>query len=95
MYRLALLALAATRFSQATPWRAGKRFPQLKAWEPWVMYGEEYRRCPLRNGVAPGNSTGFECRWPGRLRLSVAGWRGSSLKGGDSTRTNGSRCPAM
>jgi hypothetical protein len=44
----------------------------LKSWEPWVMYGEEYRRCPLRNGVAPEDSSGFECRWPGRLRLSVA-----------------------
>ena len=26
--------------------------PELKPWEPWVMYGEEFRRCPLRSGMA-------------------------------------------
>ena len=43
----------------------------LKPWEPWVTYGEEHRRCPLREGVSPAEPTGFECRWPGRLRLSL------------------------
>ena len=82
MYRLALLALAATMlFAGNALAQQASIPPTLKAWEPWVMYGEEYRRCPLRNGVAPGNSTGFECRWPGRLRLSVADGGGEFAQG--------------
>lgn len=43
----------------------------LKAWEPWVMYGEEYRACPIR-GIDFSSASGFECRWPGRLRINVS-----------------------
>ena len=82
MYRLVLLALAATMlFAGNALAQQASIPPTLKAWEPWVMYGEEYRRCPLRNGVAAGNSTGFECRWPGRLRLSVADGGGEFAQG--------------
>lgn len=46
--------------------------PELKPWEPWVMYGEEFRRCPLRNGIAAEDATSFVCAWPGRLRVAVS-----------------------
>lgn len=46
--------------------------PDLKAWESWVMYGEEFRRCPVRNGVGAMQAEAFVCAWPGRMRVSVA-----------------------
>jgi hypothetical protein len=46
--------------------------PDLKPWEPWVMYGEEFRRCPLRNGVTAEDASSFICAWPGRLRVAVS-----------------------
>ncbi|HEV8332931.1 MAG TPA: hypothetical protein VGQ22_16015 [Steroidobacteraceae bacterium] len=46
--------------------------PDLKPWEPWVMYGEEFRRCPLRNGIAAEDASSFICAWPGRLRVAVS-----------------------
>lgn len=46
--------------------------PDLKPWEPWVMYGEEFRRCPMRNGVDPQDAGAFACAWPGRLRVAVS-----------------------
>lgn len=44
--------------------------PPLRAWEGWVMHGEEFRRCPLRKAAA-ADAQDFECRWPGRLHLAV------------------------
>lgn len=43
----------------------------LAPWSAWVMHGEEYRRCPLRNDTDEQDSAAFECRWPGRLSISV------------------------
>ncbi|HEX2495132.1 MAG TPA: hypothetical protein VHK24_15270, partial [Steroidobacter sp.] len=72
MHRSALFGFVAALFLSSGVKAQDISAPQgLKAWEPWVIYGEEYRRCPVRNGVAPQSSGDFECRWPGRLRLSV------------------------
>ena len=46
--------------------------PDLKPWESWVMYGEEFRSCPLRNGVSAEDADDFICAWPGRLRVAVS-----------------------
>ena len=46
--------------------------PELKPWESWVMYGEEFRRCPLRNGVAADAADAFVCTWPGRMHVAVS-----------------------
>lgn len=50
---------------------------ELKQWESWVMYGEEYRRCPLRNATNAHDASSFACVWPGRIRIAV------SSSGGD------------
>jgi hypothetical protein len=44
----------------------------LKPWESWVMYGEEFRRCPLRNGADTGAASAFVCAWPGRMHVAVS-----------------------
>ena len=46
--------------------------PELKSWESWVMYGQEFRRCPLRNGVAADGADAFVCTWPGRMHVAVS-----------------------
>jgi len=46
--------------------------PDLRPWESWVMYGEEFRRCPLRNGVAADGANAFVCAWPGRMHVAVS-----------------------
>jgi hypothetical protein len=46
--------------------------PELKPWESWVMYGEEFRRCPVRNGVAADGADAFVCTWPGRMHVAVS-----------------------
>jgi hypothetical protein len=46
--------------------------PELKPWESWVMYGQEFRRCPLRNGVAEDGADAFVCTWPGRMHVAVS-----------------------
>jgi hypothetical protein len=55
--------------------------PDLKPWEPWVMYGEEFRRCPLRNGVAEADASSFICAWPGRLHVAVSSGGGEFRQG--------------
>lgn len=44
----------------------------LKDWESWVMYGEEFRRCPVRNGVDAAQAAAFVCTWPARVRVAVS-----------------------
>jgi hypothetical protein len=51
--------------------------PGLKPWEPWVMYGEEFRRCPMQHAATGQDSSAFLCLWPGRIRAAV------SSSGGD------------
>jgi hypothetical protein len=46
--------------------------PELKPWENWVLYGEEFRRCPVRNGVSADGADAFVCTWPGRMRVAVS-----------------------
>jgi hypothetical protein len=46
--------------------------PELRPWESWVMYGEEFRRCPVRNGVAADGADAFVCTWPGRMHVAVS-----------------------
>jgi hypothetical protein len=45
---------------------------ELKPWEPWVMHGEEFRRCPIRPASAATDPGAFQCVWPGRLRVAVS-----------------------
>jgi hypothetical protein len=68
---LALLALVLC-YSVAASAQEVAIPPDLKPWESWVMYGEEFRRCPLRNGVAAEEADAFICAWPGRLRVAVS-----------------------
>ena len=44
----------------------------LAPWRNWVLYGEEYRACPVRNGTLPGQPANHLCAWPGTLTLDVA-----------------------
>ena len=46
--------------------------PDLKPWENWVMHGEEFRRCPLRDGANTGEASAFVCAWPGRMHVAVS-----------------------
>lgn len=68
---LALLAVALC-YSVALCAQQAAIPPDLKPWETWVMYGEEFRRCPMRNGVDPQDAGAFACAWPGRLRVAVS-----------------------
>jgi hypothetical protein len=43
----------------------------LAPWRNWVLYGEEFRACPVRNGTLPGQSVNHLCAWPGALTLDV------------------------
>jgi hypothetical protein len=74
MYRFAILIVLVVLTIDAHA--QDFRIPQpLQPWQQWVMQGEEFRRCPMRNGVEAGRAS-FECRWPGRLRVSVDSVRG-------------------
>jgi hypothetical protein len=64
---IVLLCVSATAFAQQPAIPA-----ELKAWESWVMYGEEFRRCPVRNGVDAADAAAFVCTWPGRMRVAVS-----------------------
>jgi hypothetical protein len=46
--------------------------PALAPWRDWVLYGEEFRACPVRNGASPGQEANHVCAWPGTLALDVA-----------------------
>ena len=50
--RRSALALLAVLLCHATvvPAQQTAIPPDLKPWESWVLYGEEFRRCPLRDG---------------------------------------------
>ena len=43
----------------------------LEPWRDWVLYGEEYRACPVLNGSRPGQESNHICAWPGELALDV------------------------
>jgi hypothetical protein len=44
----------------------------LEPWRDWVLYGEEYRACPVLGGSPPGRAESHICAWPERLVLDVA-----------------------
>ncbi|HEY7639367.1 MAG TPA: hypothetical protein VH814_06550 [Steroidobacteraceae bacterium] len=55
--------------------------PELKPWESWVMYGEEFRRCPLRDGAEGADASAFICTWPGRMHVAVSSGGGEFRQG--------------
>ena len=68
---LALLAIVFCHIG-AAPAQQTAIPPDLKPWESWVMYGEEFRSCPVRNGVGADTADAFVCAWPGRMRVAVS-----------------------
>jgi hypothetical protein len=68
---MALLAIVLC-YSAAVPARQTTLPPDLRPWEAWVMYGEEFRRCPLRNGFPANDASSFVCAWPGRMHVAVS-----------------------
>jgi len=68
---LALLAIVFCHIG-AAPAQQTATPPDLKPWESWVMYGEEFRSCPVRNGVGADTADAFVCAWPGRMRVAVS-----------------------
>jgi hypothetical protein len=44
----------------------------LAPWRDWVLYGEEYRACPVRNGTMPGERGNHVCAWPGLLTVDAS-----------------------
>src|SRR5678816_4854995 len=77
---LALLAILFCHISAASAQQTTIP-PDLKPWESWVMYGEEFRRCPLRNGAAGDEASAFICAWPGRMRVAVSSGGGEFRQG--------------
>lgn len=67
---LALLAAAITSMQAASGQTPDLPEP-LAPWRDWVLYGEEFRACPVRNGRAPGEVASHVCGWPGLLSLDV------------------------
>jgi hypothetical protein len=45
--------------------------PELVDWEDWVLYGQEFRRCPFLATRVPGESSSHRCAWPEPLTLTV------------------------
>lgn len=43
----------------------------LEPWRDWVLYGEEYRACPVLNGTQPGQRNNHICAWPGELAIDI------------------------
>lgn len=43
----------------------------LEPWRDWVLYGEEYRACPVLNGRQGDQAASHVCAWPGELRVDV------------------------
>ena len=72
--RRSALALLAIVFCHIAPVPAQQAAipPDLRPWESWVMYGEEFRRCPVRNGVVANGADAFVCTWPGRMHVAVS-----------------------
>jgi len=43
----------------------------LEPWRDWVLFGLEYRACPVLNGRAAGDPASHVCAWPGELAVGV------------------------
>jgi hypothetical protein len=81
--RRSALALLAVLFGHVTlAFAQQPAIPaDLKPWESWVMYGEEFRRCPLRNGASTSEASAFVCAWPGRMHVAVSSGGGEFRQG--------------
>jgi hypothetical protein len=44
---------------------------ELESWQPWVQYGQEFRRCPFFAGTDGSDESKRICLWPGRLNLDL------------------------
>jgi hypothetical protein len=44
---------------------------ELEGWQPWVQYGQEFRRCPFLAGTDGSDESKRVCAWPGRLNLEL------------------------
>ena len=66
MRTLALALLCHTLAQAETP------IPkELEGWQPWVEYGQEFRRCPFLAGTDGSEEGNRICAWPGRLNLEL------------------------
>jgi hypothetical protein len=43
----------------------------LEPWRDWVLFGLEYRACPVLNGRATADAASHVCAWPGELTVDV------------------------
>ena len=43
----------------------------LEPWRDWVLFGLEYRVCPVLNGRAATDAASHVCAWPGELAVDV------------------------
>ena len=43
----------------------------MQGWQDWVLYEQDFRRCPVLLGHAIGDETHHICAWPGRLNLAL------------------------
>lgn len=73
--RLGILRISVTVWCtllSAMPTFAQPEIPvALEPWRDWVLYGEEYRTCPVLNGTQPGQRNNHICAWPGELAINV------------------------
>lgn len=44
----------------------------LEPWRDWVLFGQEYRACPVLNGRPAAVRESHVCAWPGELAVDVA-----------------------
>lgn len=44
----------------------------LEPWRDWVLFGQEFRDCPVLNGRDPSQEAFHVCAWPGRLEIEVS-----------------------
>ena len=65
---LAFLCLLITGAATAAPVYVPS---ELEQWRPWVLQGEEFRRCPYLSSSPTPNANSFRCAWPERLTLTV------------------------
>jgi len=69
LFALAFCCSTASQSQEAIP-------PDLRAWQTWVLKGEEFRRCPFlvaagQQASQPIDASAYRCVWPERLTLSV------------------------
>ena len=43
----------------------------LEPWRDWVLFGQEFRDCPVLNGQNPNQESSHICAWPGELDIEV------------------------